>query len=239
RTHDTTDTQDARPARSRSNGRDRAGNEPPTGARTESYESMRVSRARAWLLAVAAWPITGLALAALVVVVGNHEYVPPVVLTVDANNHVAKTEVGTPEVLSSHESIVQGEIARYLTERFTLDRQFRDDHIRYVNLHSTDDVAATFAHEMDESNRNNPYNKLPAGAVQRVSDMRVRVTDKAAQQGEATFTTTADGSHTPTYWFVRYRYDFVKQALTPANRYINGTGFVMTAFEQNTEPGPR
>lgn len=209
-----------------------------TGARAESYESMRVSRSRAWLLAVAAWPVTGLALVALVLVWADRSYVPPVVLTVDAKNRVVKSEVGTPEVLLTKESIVQGEIARYLTERFTLDRAFRDDHIRYVDLHSTDEVVTAFDQEMDSNNKANPYYQLPASAVRRVKDVRIRITDTEGQKGEATLTTVVDGGPT-TYWFVRFRYDFVKQALAPENRYINGTGFVMTAFEKTTEPGPR
>ncbi|KGC24019.1 type IV secretion system protein [Burkholderia gladioli] len=213
------------------------GNGPPV----ESYQAMRVSRARAWVLAIAAWPIAGLSILGNVILSANANYVPPVVLTIGADNHVQKSEIGTPEVILSKDAIIDGEIARYLTERFSLNRAFRDDMVRYVDLHSTPDVAAAFDHEMDVNNRDNPYYKLPQGVSRKVKDVRVRVFDRDAKKGEATLVTVEDGSgadNKPIYWHVRFQYDVVKQALSPADRYINSTGFVMTAYQPNTEPGP-
>ena len=210
------------------------------GPPAESYEGIRVSRNRAYLLALAAWPIAGLALASLAFDKASEPYVPPVVLTLDSNQHVARSEIGTPAVLDGKEAIIQGELARYITERFTLDRQFRDDHINYVRLHSASDVADRFNHEMDAKNKDNPYYAIPETTVRRVKDQRIRILDRDDHKSEATFTTWNDGSGDTrvTYWHVLFRYDFVKQALTPENRYINGTGFMVTAFEPNTEPGP-
>lgn len=212
----------------------------PRGPRAESYESMRVSRSRAYLLAVAAWPVAGLSLAGYVFEKANEQYVPPVVLTIDANNHVAKSEIGTPAVLDGKEAIVQSNIARYVTERYTLDRKFRDDHIRYVRLHSTTEVADRFNKEMDVQNKANPYYSIPETAVRRVKEVRVRILDREQRKAEATFVTWVDGigDTTPTYWHVLLSYDFVKQALKPEDRYINGDGWTATAFEENTEPAP-
>lgn len=214
------------------------GNGPPV----ESYQSMRVSRARAWVLAIVAWPIAGLAILVDVFQTANASYVPPVVLTIGADNHVQKSEIGTPEVILSKDAIVDQEIARYVTERFTLNRAFRDEMVRYVDLHSTPEVAGVFDHEMDANNRDNPYYRLPQGVSRKPVDIRVRVFDRENKKGEVTLKTTWDGNGAdaqPTYWHVRFQYDVVKQALSPADRYINGTGFVMTAWQANTEPGPR
>ncbi|MGZ2749911.1 type IV secretion system protein [Burkholderia stagnalis] len=218
-----------------------ASDDPPRGPRAESYESIRISRNRAYLLALAAWPVAALAIAVDFENRANEGYVPPVVLTLDANNHVAKSEIGTPGVLGAKDALVEGEIARYFTERFTLDRQFRDDHIRYVVLHSSSQVAAQYQVEMDPNNTHNPYYSIPDGLVRRVKELRIRVLDKEQRKIEVTFTTYVDGAKDgPTeYWHSIGQYDFVKQALTPADRYINGTGFVMTALETNNEPGPR
>jgi len=218
-----------------------AGSSPSAGGPpAESYESLRVSRNRAYLLALAAWPIAGLALAGYVFEKATELYVPPVVLTLDANQHVTRSEIGTPAVLDGKDAIIQSELARYITERFTLDRQFRDDHINYVRLHSASDVADRFNHEMDAKNKDNPYYAIAETTVRRVKDQRIRILDRDDHKAEATFTTWNDGSGDTrvTYWHVLFRYDFVKQALTPQNRYINGTGFMVTAFEPNTEPGP-
>jgi type IV secretion system protein VirB8 len=209
------------------------------GPRSESYESIRVSRNRAWLLALAAWPVAGLALAAVAFEKANEGYVPPVVLTIDQHNHVAKSEIGTPDVLLSKDAIIESELARYITERFTLDRRFRDDHIAYVRLHSSAEVDDQFAHEMDPKNKDNPYYSIGESAVRRVRDERIRILDRDEKKAEATFTTFNDGNGEPhlIYWHVLFRYDFVKQALTPENRYINGNGFMVTGFAPNTEPG--
>jgi type IV secretory pathway component VirB8 len=212
---------------------------PKTAPAAEPYDAIRVSRNRAYLLALAAWPIAGLALAAMVYDKENQAYVPPVVLTLDTNNHVAKSEIGTPAVLNGKDAIIESELARYITERYTLNRQFRQDHIDYVTLHSTSDLADRFTHEMDSKNKDNPYYSIAETTVRRVKDIRVRILDKDDRKAEATFTTYDDGSgdNKTVYWHVLFRYDFVKQALTPANRYINGTGFMVTEFEPNTEPG--
>ncbi|SAL05216.1 Type IV secretion system protein PtlE [Caballeronia calidae] len=210
-----------------------------TGQRSESYESIRVSRNRAWLLALAAWPVAGLALAAVAFEKANEGYVPPVVLTIDQHDHVAKSEIGTPDVLLSRDAIIESELARYITERFTLDRKFRDDHIAYVRLHSSTEVDDQFAHEMDPKNKDNPYYSIGESTVRRVREVRIRILDRDEKKAEATFTTFNDGSGEAhlIYWHVLFRYDFVKQALTPENRYINGNGFMVTAFAPNTEPG--
>ncbi|WP_254700418.1 type IV secretion system protein [Trinickia violacea] len=211
-----------------------------TGLRAESYESIRVSRNRAWLLAVAAWPVALLGVGSGVLEKANEGYVPPVVLTIESG-HVSKSEVGTPAVLLTKDAIIESELARYLTERFTLDRHFRDEHITYVQLHSSADVAAQFNHEMDAKNRENPYYSMPDNAVRRVSNVRIRILDRDAKKAEATLTTFVDDGATNaprTYWHVLMHYDFVRQALTPEDRYVNGNGFVTTAFEKNTEPGP-
>jgi type IV secretory pathway component VirB8 len=210
------------------------------GPQAEPYECMRVSRSRAYVLALAAWPIAGLALAGYVFEKATEQYVPPVVLTIDANNHVAKSEIGTPAVLGAKEAIVYSEIANYVKERYTLDRRFRDDHIQYVRLHSSTEVVDRFNHEMDAKNKSNPYYSIPETAVRRVKDVRVRILDLEKRKAEATFSTWVDGSGdpTPTYWHILLTYDFVKQGLTPQDRYINGTGWTTTAFEDNTEPAP-
>ena len=212
----------------------------PRGPRAESYESVRVSRNRAYLLALAAWPIAGLSLLYCVVEKANQSYVPPVVLTLDAKNHVAKSEIGTPAVLNGKDAIIEGELARYVTERYTLDRQFRDEHIHYVVLHSSSQVAAQFNHEMDPKNKENPYYSIPDSAVRRVKDVRIRILDRDKQEAEVTFTTFVDNAveARPAYWHLIMRYDFVKQALSPEDRYINGTGFIVPALEANNEPGP-
>jgi type IV secretory pathway component VirB8 len=209
------------------------------GPRSESYESIRVSRNRAWLLALSAWPVAGLALAAVAFEKANEGYVPPVVLTIDGHNHVAKSEIGTPAVLLSKDAIIESELARYITERFTLDRRFRDDHMAYVRLHSSTEVEDQFAHEMDPKNRDNPYYSIGEATVRRVRDVRIRILDSDEKKAEATFTTFDDGNGEPhlIYWHVLFRYDFVRQALTPEDRYINGNGFMVTAFASNTEPG--
>lgn len=220
--------------------RETTDNPASKGPRAESYESMRVSRSRAYLLALTAWPIAGLALAGYVFEKATEQYVPPVVLTVDANNHVAKSEIGTPAILNGKEAIVQQEAARYVTERYTLDRKFRDDHIRYVRLHSSTEVADRFNHEMNVKNKKNPYYSIPETAVRRVKDVRVRILDLEQHKLEVTFSTWVDGSGdtTPTYWHLLLTYDFVKQGLAPQDRYINGTGWMATALEDNTEPAP-
>ncbi|WP_075359405.1 type IV secretion system protein [Caballeronia sordidicola] len=212
-----------------------AANAPPA----ESYESIRLSRNRAFLLALAAWPVAGLALTVMVYDKANQAYVPPVVLTLDTNNHVAKSEIGTPAILNGRDAIIESELARYITERYTLNRQFRQDHIDYVTLHSTSELADRYLHEMDAKNKDNPYYSIAETTVRRVKDVRVRILDKNERKAEATFTTYNDGSgdNKTVYWHVLFRYDFVKQALTPANRYLNGTGFMVTDFEPNTEPG--
>jgi type IV secretory pathway component VirB8 len=208
--------------------------------RAESYESIRISRNRAYWLAVAAWPVAFVGIADAVVEKANEGYVPPVVLTIDANQHVAKSEIGTPKVLLAKDAVIESELARYMRERFTLDRAFREDHLTYVRLHSAADVEAQFEREMDPRNRENPYYGMPADAVRRVKDLRVRIIDKVEQKAEVNFSTFVDNGDTPhyTYWHVRCRYDFIKQALKPADRYVNGDGFVVTAFEPDTEPGP-
>ncbi|USX11064.1 type IV secretion system protein [Paraburkholderia fungorum] len=211
----------------------------PDAPPAESYEAIRLSRNRAYLLALVAWPIAGLALASMAYDKANQEYVPPVVLTLDTHNHVAKSEIGTPAVLSSKDAVIESELARYVTERYTLDRAFRQDHIDYVRLHSASDVADRFNHEMDAKNRDNPYYSIAETTVRRVRETRVRILDRDDHKAEATFTTYNDGNgdNKTVYWHVLFRYDFVKQALTPQNRYINGTGFMVTGFEPNTEPG--
>lgn len=212
----------------------------PRPPRAESYEALRLSRNRAVLLAISAWPVAALALAALGFELANKSYVPPVVLTLDGQRHVSRSEVGTPEVLDAKESLVQGELARYVQERFTLDRNFRDEHVAYVRLHSSEKVGKAFAWEMSGENKDNPYYGMPEQAIRRVKDVRIRILDKDARKAEATFTTVVEGigDGRPQYWHALISYTFVKQALTPENRYVNPVGFVVTAFEKNTEPGP-
>jgi type IV secretory pathway component VirB8 len=212
----------------------------PRGPRAESYESVRVSRNRAYLLALAAWPIAGLSLLYSVVEKANQSYVPPVVLTLDEKGHVAKSEIGTPAVLNGKDAVIEQELARYVTERYTLNRAFRDDHIRYVVLHSSSQVAAQFMHEMDAKNKDNPYYSIPDSALRRVKDIRIRILDRDSQKAEVTFTTFVANAVEPrtAYWHLVTRYDFVKQALAPEDRYINGTGFIVLANDENNEPGP-
>ncbi|PRH40426.1 type VI secretion protein [Burkholderia vietnamiensis] len=210
----------------------------PRGRPIESHEAIRVSRNRAWILALVAWPVMGLTVIDNIVERANREYDPPLVVTVQ-DHHVSKVEIGTPEVLSAQASLVESEAARYMLERYTLDPAFREDRMNYVRLHSVGDVADVYNQLMDPGNKKNPYYSVPDGVARRVRDIRIRIIDPAAKRGEATFSTLVDGQgdSAAVYWHVMFSYDFVKQGLQPKNRYVNGTGYVITALTDNTEPG--
>ncbi|WP_419468983.1 type IV secretion system protein [Burkholderia pseudomultivorans] len=210
------------------------------GRPIESHESIRVSRNRAWIMALVAWPVMLLTVIDNIVERANRDYDPPLVVTV-RDGHVAKVEIGTPEVLSVQTSLVESEAARYMQERYTLDPAFREERMNYVRLHSVGNVADAYNQLMDSGNKKNPYYSLPEGAVRRVKDMRIRILDREAKRGEATFSTLVDGQpeSATVYWHVMFTYDFIKQGLQPKNRYVNGTGYVVTALTDNTEPGFR
>ncbi|MBJ9625014.1 type IV secretion system protein [Burkholderia multivorans] len=210
------------------------------GRAIESHEAIRVSRNRAWLIALFSWPVMGITVLDNIVERANRDYDPPLVVTVK-DDHVTKVEIGTPAVLSAEASIVESEASRYMVERYTLDPKFREERMTYVRLHSVGEVADFYNHLMAADNKKNPYYALPEGTVRRVRDIRIRIYDREAKRGEATFSTLVDGQPetAAVYWHVMFSYDFIKQALQPKNRYINGTGFVITAFTDNTEPGYR
>ncbi|WP_321959243.1 type IV secretion system protein [Burkholderia cenocepacia] len=211
---------------------------PTRGRPIESHEAIRISRNRAWLMALFAWPVAGLTVIDNIVERANREYDPPLVATI-RDGQVAKVEIGTPEVLSAQTSLVESEAVRYMQERYTLDPAFREERMNYVRLHSVGDVADAYNQLMDPGNKKNPYYTVPDGAVRRVKDIRIRIFDREAKRGEATFSTLVDGQpdSATVYWHVMFSYDFVKQGLQPKNRYVNGTGYVITAFTDNTEPG--
>lgn len=211
---------------------------PARGRPIESHEAIRVSRNRAWIMALVAWPVMGITVIDNILERANREYDPPLVVTVQ-DSHVSKVEIGTPEVLNAQASLVESEAARYMQERYTLDPAFREERMNYVRLHSVGEVADAYSQLMDPGNKKNPYYSVPDGAVRRVKDIRIRIFDRTAKRGEATFSTLVDGQpdSATVYWHVMFSYDFVKQGLQPKNRYVNGTGYVITAFTDNTEPG--
>jgi type IV secretion system protein VirB8 len=178
--------------------------------------------------------VTGLAVA--VVVLSKIHTVIPVVSVVDANGHVIKQQVVTPETITGRESYVQSQIYDFIMACNTFDPDWRQRFADLCRLHSTVAVARQYDVETAADNPDNPYYQL--GPNGKRYPKIVGLSPVGANAYQVSFQQITEKPATEPkvdYYTALVRYSFTFKPLALGDRWENPLGFAATAYRKDQE----
>jgi len=186
-------------------------------------------------LAILVLFVLGVVLAISLAVVVSTRELQTYVVTVDTSSgHVVKTQVATPETVSSTEAIIMSEAHDYVVHRNMADHNDRQRLEDYVATHSTSQVAKEYRAFISSQNPDSPYARMGSRGRQTVKINSIAIPEKGRVQVFFETYIVKDGQRTETkYWQANFAYVFNgKPKLGMDRRWINPLGFLTTNYNQ-------
>ncbi len=196
------------------------------------HQSIRRSRARAWLVATGASGMAVLALVALVLLLPLIEFAP-YVLTVDkSTGFIAATRGLQLGDLSEDEAITMANIAHYIIARETYDPADLQDNYQLVLLTSSGRARKEYEQQFARQNPNNPVNRLGQSGEVRVTIKHISFLSlHTASVRFQTDLISAEAKRID-HWVAVLR---VERPMPLSDRFKNPLGFEVTSYRRDQE----
>ena len=199
-----------------------------------SYK-LKAERNRAYLfIGLLSLCVLGLSLA--VAVLATVHTVIPVVSVVDANGHVVKQQVVTPESLTGEESFVQSQVHDFVMYCNTFDPSWRQRFADLCRLHATQDVAKQYDAETSPDNTANPYYQLGTGGRRFPKITGITSLSKNTYQVAFQSILEKPGQGPKVeYYTALVSFIFTNKPRALDDRWENALGFAVTAYRKDQE----
>lgn len=174
----------------------------------------------------------GVAVASLA---SNHEVVP-IVVALDANGHVARQQVVTPETVAANESVLQSNVHDFVVACNTFDPAWRDHYADLCRVRSTPTVAEQYSLMISPENPQSPY--LEVGEKGRRYPEVVAINKLEGNAYQVAFKSILEKPGTKpdvSYYTALVRYAHTLKPLKVGDRWENPLGFVATAYRKDQE----
>lgn len=160
----------------------------------------------------------------------------PVVSVIDAQGHVVKQEVVTPETITGQESFIRSQVYDFVMYCNTFDASWRQHFADLCRLQSTDTVAKEYDFETSPENPNNPYYQLGQNGKRYPKITGITALSKDAYQVSFQSITEKPGTEQKIEYFTALvRFTFTYKPLALGDRWENPLGFVATSYRKDQE----
>lgn len=176
------------------------------------------------------------ALSGAVAVLAKIHTVIPVVTVMDADGHVVRQQVVTPDTITGNEAFVQSQVYDFITYCNTFDPNWRQRYADLCHLHSSEAVAKQYDAETSPDNASNPYYALGNNGRRYPVVTGITAISKNAYQVAYKLVTEKAGAEPKTdYYTALVNYTFTYKPLALGDRWENGLGFAATAYRKDQE----
>ncbi|MBS7776861.1 type IV secretion system protein [Acidovorax sp. CCYZU-2555] len=201
----------------------------------QGSNKLKQERNRAYLLIALLLLALG-GLASAVAVLAQIHTVIPVVSVIDANGHVVKQQVVSPEAIAAQDAFVQSQVYDFIMYCNTFDPDWRQRFADLCRLHSTQAVAAFYDRETSADNPDNPYYQLGVGGRRYPRITGITSLGKDAYQVSFQSITEKPGSPPKTdYYTALVQSTFTFKPLALGDRWENALGYATTAYRKDQE----
>lgn len=160
----------------------------------------------------------------------------PVVSVIDANGHVTRQSVVSPQTIAGNESFVQSQVFNFVTYCNTFDPAWRQHYADLCRLHATTAVARQYEAETAADNPDNPYYAVGPGGRRYPRITAVTSLGRNAYQVSFRSITEKPGAEPTTEYFTALvQYTITYQPLALGDRWVNPLGFAATAYRKDQE----
>jgi len=196
---------------------------------------LKQERNRAYLLIALLLLVIG-GLTSAVTVLAHIHTVIPVVSVIDANGHVVKQQLVSPETITGQDAFVQSQVYDFIMYCNTFDPDWRQRFADLCRLHSTQAVAALYDKETSAENPNNPYYQIGLGGRRYPKITGITSLGKDAYQVSFQSVTEKPGSAPKTdYYTALVQSTFTFKPLALGDRWENALGYATTAYRKDQE----
>jgi len=198
--------------------------------------ALRVSRARAWWLAVIALFIAAVEALALVMLLPLKTVVPYTILVDRQTGHAEVARGIKLGPMNENEALVQSVMAQYVIARETIDATDLAANYRKVGLWSAGDARRDYLRGMDRSNPASILNSANSATLITTTVKTIALVDKS--NALVRFTTERRDGNGPTdrrEWVAVIRFGFSGGPLSAEDRLINPLGFQVTHYRRDQE----